>query len=127
MIELQKPYEDNHGITHAAAVIVIRSASSNSNQNYTLNATIGVDGNVSYNNAQPTSYTQVSFQAYLYPSLQALQTGKQPLVFRAADNTEHFHFQPQELISDTELVAYCEQYLLTNVINKQQEPLPEGE
>lgn len=126
MIELMEPYEDTHGITHAAAVIVVRHASSNCNQNFTLNATIGGQGEVSYNDAQPTTYVQVSFQAYLYPSLAALQSGKQPMIFRGRDNTDNFHFQPVSPVDNAaELIAACEQYLTEQVINKQPDPLPE--
>lgn len=118
MIELQQAFEDNHGINHAAAVVVVRAATSNCNQSFNLNAAIGAQGDVSYNEAQPTTYIQVNFQAYLYPSLAALQAGKQPMLFRGRDSTEYFNFQPTNPVDTAaELIAACEQYLLDHVIN----------
>ena len=123
MLQLQQAFTDIHGITHSAAVVVVRNIGYNENKHISVNAEISPTGDVTYSSTTPTGYVNLQFGAYLYPSLEALQTGKQPLQLCAPDGRSTFTVQPTEALTEAQLVAYCEQWLLDNVIN---EPQPEA-
>ena len=123
MLQLQQAFTDIHGITHGAAVVVVRDIGYNENRHIGVNAQISPTGDVAYNTTTPTGYISLQFGAYLYPSLEALQAGKQPLQLCSVDGRSNFTVQPAEALTEAQLVAYCEQWLLENIINP---PQPEA-
>ena len=119
MLQLAQSYTDVHGITHAAAVIVVQHASYNCNMNMNGHVTIGEGGQVQYAEPQHGQYSTLRYQAYLYPSIDALQAGRQPMQLRGPDNTADFVINnPQlgEAPTFADLVAACEQHILTEVV-----------
>lgn len=118
MLQLQQAFTDVHGITHSAAVVVVRNIGYNVNHHISVNAEIAPDGVVTYSTVLPTGYINLQFGAYLYPSIEALQAGKQPLQLCAADGRGNFTVQPTQALTEDQLVAYCEQWLLDHVINE---------
>lgn len=123
MLQLQQAFTDIHGITHSAAVVVVRDIGYKEDKHIGVNAQISPAGDVTYNSTTPTDYINLQFGAYLYASLEALQAGKQPLQLCAPDGRSTFTVQLTGALTADQLVAYCEQWLMANLINA---PLPEA-
>ncbi len=117
MIQLQKPFTDQHGITHVAPVIVVSHINYSNNKQQSCTAKVE-QGKVSYTPSQDFGSSNLHFQAVLYRDLAALEQGLDPIPLKSNAYITGFNINEVPSATMETYIAQCEQWLIDNVLSK---------
>lgn len=112
MLQLASPFEDQHGVVHQNAVLVVNHVYVRNESSVAIN--IHLDENFNPKETRtPSELKSLGFNGWLFSSLAAMKSGKQPISFRLPDGREHFQMGIPEGfdIANGDIVQLCENYL----------------
>lgn len=115
MKALEVPYEDAHGTVHQNAVLVVNSVTFTDHRVQRVSTQMK-EGQPVYSVPETMGAKSLVFSAWMFTSASAMQHQKIPLNFKAPDGREQFTVTLQQDLDNTNLVDFCEQWLIDNVV-----------
>lgn len=115
MITIDTPFTDCHGINYTNPVIQVAQANYNSNNSIQVFLQDG-----EYVNPSSQINHNLSYQANIWIDAAAKASGKRPLSLKDANGNEwHTITLSAPLANTAEIIAACEDHILTTIIPQQ--------
>lgn len=109
MIQHEGTFTDAHGITHTNPVFVVRHAWSNSSDS----SSVSYDFQNGEYSSSDSKYLEYRYEISFWPSAEAKEQGRMPLIHYFADGEQSTAFSPSSL---SNLLESCEAHFAANFL-----------